>query len=203
MQRPVQNFRGRRALLLMADDRNCRVLRDILEKLGVSLSRSEPQSSDAQTEGQIAAAEIVIVDTDALEPAVVPLLAAAQVPVIALIGHETPSRLQRALDIGPSSVLMKPVGHNGIYTSLYFAFNEHQRRRDLRDRLESAQERLAARRIIVKAILHLMETSRFDDEGAYTYLRKESMRRRISIEDLAARLVSRGEDHQWEQETGA
>jgi AmiR/NasT family two-component response regulator len=188
---------------MMAEDRNCRALRDILEKLGVTLSRCEPQGSDPQTQGLIACADVIIVDMDTLETAVVPLLAGSPAPVIALIGHESPSRLQRALDIEPSSVLMKPVGHNGVFTSLFFAFNEHQRRRTLRDKLNGAQERLSARRIVVKAIIQLMGTFGFDDEEAYRYLRKESMRKRLSVEELSAQLVACGQERQRNKKTGA
>ena len=73
---------------------------------------------------------------------------------IALIGHESRSRLQRALEIEPFSILMKLAGQ------LFFAFNEHQRRRHLRDELSTARGRLGARRIVVKAIIHLMGTCR-------------------------------------------
>jgi AmiR/NasT family two-component response regulator len=203
MHRPVQNFRGRSALLMMADDRNCWALRDILEKLGVALCRCEPQGSDAQTQGLVEAADVIIADMDMLEAAIVPLLANAAAPVIALIGHETPSRLQRAFDIEPSSVLMKPVGHNGVFTSLFFAFNEHQRWRQIRDKLVNTQERLSARRIVVKAIIQLMQSFGFDDEEAYRYLRKESMRKRISVEELSAQLVACGQDRQRNHSTGA
>jgi AmiR/NasT family two-component response regulator len=188
---------------MMADDRNCHALRDILEKLGVALCRCEPQGSDPQTQGLIASADVIIADMDLLDAAIVPLLAGAAVPVIALIGHESPSRLQRALDIEPSSVLMKPVGHNGVFTSLFFAFNEHQRRHQIHAKLVTAQERLSARRIVVKAIVQIMQSFSFDDEEAYRYLRKESMRKRISIEELSAQLVACGQGRQRNQSTGA
>jgi AmiR/NasT family two-component response regulator len=76
---------------------------------------------------------------------------------------------------------------------LFFAFNEHQRRRHLRDELSTARGRLGARRIVVKAIIHLMGTYGFDDDKAYQHLRKESMRKRISVEELSARLVACGQ----------
>lgn len=203
MQRPVQNFRDRRALLLMPDDRNCRALSDTLEKLGVTSNRSEPHDSDLRTESLIAAADVILVDTDTLEPAIVPLLANLASPVIALIGHESPSRLQRVLDIDSCSVLMKPIGPNGVYTSLFLAFNEHRKRRQSQERALVAKERSSARRIVVKAILQVMRTLGLDDEEAYRHLRKESMRRRISVEELSAQLLACGQERQRNQNTGA
>jgi AmiR/NasT family two-component response regulator len=188
---------------MMADNRNCLTLRDVLERLGVASNRSEPQGSDSQTHGLIGCADVIIVDLDILDSAIVPLLAGSSAPVIALIGHESPSRLQRALDIEPSSVLMKPVGHNGVFTALFFAFNEYQRRRTLRENLRDAEERLSARRIVVKAILQIMQAFGFDDEEAYRHLRKESMHQRVSVEELSAQLVGRTQNSQRGKKTGA
>ena len=135
---------------------NARTLRDNLEKLGFFVSRCDVSREDPQTGSVIAGAGFIIVDTDHLEPATVSVLAPSPAPIIALIGHEFPSRLQRALEIEPFSILMKPSGHRGVFTSLFFAFNEHQRRRHLRDELSSARGRLGARRIVVKVIIYLM-----------------------------------------------
>ena len=87
--------------------------------------------------------------------------------------------VESALDGG---ILTKPAGYRGVFTSLFFAFNEHQRRRHLRDELLTARGRLGARRIVVKAIIHLMGTYGFDNDEAYQHLRKESMRMSISVE---------------------
>ena len=106
IQRPMVNFRGQNALLMMAEDGNARRLRDILDKLGFFVSCCDVSSEDPQTDSAIAGAGVIIVDTDHLDPATVSLLAGSASPIIALIGHEFPSRLQRALEVEPFSVLM-------------------------------------------------------------------------------------------------
>ena len=203
IQRPMVNFRGQNALLMMAEDGNARRLRDILDKLGFFVSRCDVSSEDPQIDSAIAGAGVIIVDTDHLDPATVSLLAGSAAPIIALIGHESPSRLQRALEVEPFSVLMKPVGHHGVFTSLFFAFNAHRRHRDLHDELSTARERIGSRRMVVKAIIRLMETHGFDDEEAYRRLRQESMHSRVSVEELSARIIARGQDRQRKESTGA
>jgi two-component system, response regulator / RNA-binding antiterminator len=203
MQGPIQNFRGRAALLITQEDRNADVLKTTLGKLGVSVALCDPRAGGERTSELAALADIVIVDTDAVEPADAVLFAGSRLPVIALIGLESPTRLQRAHDIQPTAVIMKPVRSNGVFTALYFAFNERRRQQQLKDTLASATERIAARRIVVKAIIHLMQCSGFDDEEAYRmqcsgfddeeayrYLRKESMSRRISVEELSAQILT-------------
>ncbi len=188
--RPVQNFRGCSALLVMPEDRNQQALRNILGRLGVSPHHFDPQGSAGDLKTAIAAADIVFVDADMLDAQFVPAVASSLLPVVAVIGIESPSRLQRAFDIEPSAVLMKPVKSNGVYTALFFAFNEKQRRQQVQGKLASIQERQGARRIVVKAIIQLMQSFGFNDEEAYRYLRKESMSKRISVEELSAQILT-------------
>ncbi len=190
MTRPIQNFRGCSALLVMAEDRNGQSLKVTLGKLGITPHHFDPQGPAADLKSSMASADMAFIDTDMLDAQFVPVIAGAALPVVAVIGIESPSRLQRAFDIEPSAVLMKPVRSNGVYTALYFAFNERQRRQQLLGKLSTIQERQAARRIVVKAILHLMQGFGFDDEEAYRHLRKESMAKRIPVEELAAQILS-------------
>jgi AmiR/NasT family two-component response regulator len=190
MSGPIQNFRGRTALLISQHDRDCEVLKSTLGKLGVTVAVCDPHAGGDHTSSLAALADIIIVDTDVVEAPSVALFAESLLPVIALVGLESPTRLQRAHDIEPTAVIMKPVRSNGIFTALYFAFNERRKRQQIKDTLAGATERLAARRIVVKAILHLMQWSGFDDEEAYRNLRKESMSRRISVEELSAQILA-------------
>lgn len=190
IQRPVQNFRGTTAILVMAEDRNHQTLRGILGRLGMVAHHFDPQGDAANLKSLLTAADIVFVDTDMLDAQFGTVVAGAALPVVAVIGIESPSRLQRAFDIEPSAVMMKPVRSNGVYTALFFAFNEKHRRQQLNGKLATLQERQGARRILVKAILHLMQSLGLNDEEAYRHLRKESMSRRIPIEELAAQILA-------------
>jgi two-component system, response regulator / RNA-binding antiterminator len=203
MQGPTQNFRGRTALLLMQEDLDAKTLCNTLNKLGVKVTLCDHRAGGDKLRELTALADIAIVDTDVIEPADVALFTNSHLPIIALIGLESPTRLQRAHDIEPTAVIMKPVRANGIFTAFYFAFNEKRRRQQLRDALASSTERLAARRIIVKAIVHLMQCLGFDDEEAYKYLRKKSMSRRVSVEELSAQILADRQTSQNDKKTRA
>jgi AmiR/NasT family two-component response regulator len=201
-RRLAQNFRGVQALVLGPDDQNRHTLSQTLGRLGLGVTCHEPQGVDSRTETLVACAGIVFVDTDSIDPAAVPFLVGADHPVVALIGHETPSRLQRAFEFEPSALLMKPVRPHGLYTAVFFATNERLRRQQLTQELDATQNRQGARRLVFKAILQLMAELGTDDDEAYRYLRQESMRQRISIEDLSAELLARGQGRQPGRKTG-
>jgi AmiR/NasT family two-component response regulator len=89
-------------------------------------------------------------------------------------------------------VLHKPVRSSGIYSALFFAVNEHHRRAEVTERLRALEGRRGARRFVHKALLQLMREHGIDDEDAYAMLRKESMRQRTTVEELATRILAAG-----------
>jgi two-component system, response regulator / RNA-binding antiterminator len=190
--RPVQNFRGMHALILHGADPNRTVLERTLARLGLTLSPLDPAAVEPAFQDLAEDADIVFVDADSWSM-VQPPCAPGRVPLVSMIGHETPSRLQRAFDMHPTAFLLKPVRPHGVFTSVFFAVNEHRRRLELDAELRSLWERHSARRFVTKAVLILMEQHRADDEEAFRYLRKLSMAQRKTIEDLSRQIVERAE----------
>lgn len=189
-RRLIQNFRGVNALVIHAEDRNRTVLTETLTRLGLKIHVADP--SDALTiRDALNVVEIVVFDTDMAEA--VALAWATEriaVPVIAIVGLEAPGRLQRAFELEPSAFLYKPLRSTGIYSALFFATNEHRRRQELALKMQLLEGRHRSRRFVTRAILHLMRDRGIDDEEAFRLLRKESMRRRLTIEEYAVRLAS-------------
>jgi AmiR/NasT family two-component response regulator len=109
--------------------------------------------------------------------------------LIAIIGHESPSRLQQAFELLPSAFLLKPVRPSGVYTAIFFAVNGHARDRQQAKAVANLEARHRARRLVLKAVLRVMERHGVDDDEAYRRLRKESMRLRITVEDLSSRIL--------------
>lgn len=183
MTRPLQNFRGCHALILHPADQNRVVLETTLTRLGLAVTLFEPQACDAP--GTI---DVAFIDVDDAGGTHLPWTE-GEVPLVAMIGHESPSRLQRAFELQPSAVLLKPVRPSGVYTAIFFAINGHARDRQIARTVASLEARHRARRIVTKAMLLVMQRYGVDDDEAYRRLRKESMRLRISVEDLSIRIL--------------
>ncbi|MGB6541079.1 MAG: ANTAR domain-containing protein [Xanthobacteraceae bacterium] len=184
----IQNFRGVHALVIHGQDRNRAVLTDTLAKLGLKVHVADP--SDTPTvRGALTEAEILVFDTDMAEAVALALAGdRVAVPVIAIVGLEAPGRLQRAFELEPSAVLYKPLRSTGIYSALFFATNEHRRRHELGLKMQLLEGRHRSRRFVTRAIVELMRDRGIDDEEAFRLLRKESMRRRLTIEEYAVQL---------------
>lgn len=189
-RRPIQSFRGWHAAMILPPGRNRDVLKETLERLGVVPLVLEPGTHEPVAAEPVP--RLLVVDNDVPEAtlAAAALTRERSLPIVVVIGLETPSRLQRALDLEPHAMLIKPIRATGVYSALYVAVNGHRLQEALRERTAELQRRHAGRREVIGAVLRLMQRHGCSDEQAYRILRKESMRQRVTVETLAARLVA-------------
>ena len=116
MTRPSPfSVRGRHALVIMRDEREISIVRRQLNRLGMSVAETDPEH---MVDSKVPV-DVIVLDADSIpiKSDAVPALK-LNVPVIALIGTETPSRLKWLLDLRPASFLIKPLRSAGLYTAL-------------------------------------------------------------------------------------
>lgn len=185
--RLVQNFRRQRGVLWGGPGVATETLQASLARLGmglVRLSDIDPVCLDAQR-------DVLLLDGDwPLEPELVGPAGRPLAPAIGLVGVEAPSRLKALMDLGATAFLRKPVHPASVYAALFLAVNSYHRRRSMELELAAHAGRRHGRRAVVKAVVYLMQTTGLSDDDAYAVLRRESMRRRISIEDHAEQLIT-------------
>ena len=127
MTRPSPfSVRGRRALMVMRDEREISIVRRQLNRLGMTITEYDLAESPPD-----AAIDVIVLDADSI-PIKSDLAPVWKVdaPIIALIGTETPSRLKWLLDLKPASFLIKPLRSAGLYTALVVAFDLAQQRKN-------------------------------------------------------------------------
>lgn len=190
MTRPSPfSVRGRRALMVMRDEREISIVRRQLGRLGMTISEHDPAEPPPPNQ----AADIILMDADSI-----PIksdhgsLWKGNVPIIALIGTETPSRLKWLLDLRPASFLIKPLRSAGLYTALVVGFDSAQRRADEAAHIEKLEDRIRSRRIVFAAVLQIMRGHDMSETDAFTLIRQTAMRHRTTIEVLSAEIISAG-----------
>ena len=189
MTRPSPfSVRGRRALMVMRDEREIPIVRRQLSRLGMTISEHDPAEPPP-----IQPSDVILLDADSI-----PIksdhatLWKGSVPIIALIGTETPSRLKWLLDLRPASFLIKPPRSAGLYTALVVAFDSAQRRVDEATHIEKLEDRIRSRRIVFAAILQLMRGHGLSETDAFSLIRQTAMRHRTTIEVLSAEIIAAG-----------
>jgi AmiR/NasT family two-component response regulator len=190
MTRPsLFSVRGRRALMVMRDEREISIVRRQLSRLGMTISEHDPAEPPPPNQ----ATDIILLDADSI-----PIksdhatLWKGNVPIIALIGTETPSRLKWLLDLRPASFLIKPLRSAGLYTALVVAFDSAQRRVDEATHLEKLEDRIRSRRVVFAAVLQIMRGHGMSETDAFSLIRQTAMRHRTTIEVLSAEIVAAG-----------
>src|SRR5207237_5079078 len=176
MTRPSPfSVRGRRALMVMRDEREMSMLRRQLGRLGMVVAQRDPAEALPPDE----TVEVIIVDADSIpirsEPAPPWRINA---PIIALIGTETPSRLKWLLDLRPASFLIKPLRSAGLYTALVVAFDSALRRLDEAAYVERLEDRMRSRRVVFAAGLQMMRVHGLSAADAFNVIPQTAMRRR-------------------------
>ena len=190
MTRPSPfSVRGRRALMVMRDEREISIVRRQLSRLGMTISEHDPATPPPPDQ----TVDVILMDTDAIPIKSDQATAwKGNVPIIALIGTETPSRLKWLLDLRPASFLVKPLRSAGLYTALVVAFDSAQRRVDEAAHIEKLEDRIRSRRVVFAAVLQIMRGHDMSETDAFALIRQTAMRHRTTIEMLCAEIIAAG-----------
>jgi AmiR/NasT family two-component response regulator len=175
--------------MVMRDEREISIVRRQLSRLGMTISEHDP--AEPPTPNQ--AVDVILMDADAIPiKSDQATLWKGNVPIIALIGTETPSRLKWLLDLQPASFLVKPLRSAGLYTALVVAFDSAQRRVDDAAHLEKLEDRIRSRRFVFAAVLQIMRRHDMSETDAFALIRQTAMRHRTTIEVLSAEIIKAG-----------
>jgi AmiR/NasT family two-component response regulator len=190
MTRPSPfSVRGRRALMVMRDEREIAIVRRQLDRLGMTTAELDPTEVPSPDQ----AVDVIVLDADSI-PIKSDQVAAWKInaPIIALIGTETPSRLKWLLDLQPASFLIKPLRSAGLYTALVVAFDAAQRRIEETAYVEKLEDRIRSRRVVFAAVLQVMRAHALSEDDAFALIRQTAMRHRTTIEQLSAEIIAAG-----------
>ncbi len=192
-RRLIQNFRGMRGILWAGPDFGSDTLDRTLVRLGVTPARIE----DVDVARLDRERDMLFIDGDQpLAPDLVlaPGSALPLVPTIGIVGIEAPSRLKLLAEAGATAFLRKPVHAAAVYSALFLGVNNFRRMGALESRVAEADRRRNGRRFVIKAVVALVRTQGLDDDEAYARLRRESMRRRLELEEFCEALLAEGGD---------
>lgn len=183
-------IRGRRAAVSIVDERDRAIVCRQFGRLGVEvlpfdIIAGAPHPPDC---------DILLIDDDYLTvPGCIAASRSRDIPVVVLIGTETPSRLKLVIDCEPAAFLMKPLRSAGLYAALVVAFDRAEDVREARARIEKLEQRVRSRRILLAAVLQVMASHDLDEPAAFALIRRCAMEQRKSIEQLGAEIVTSGQ----------
>ncbi len=181
------SFRNRRAAIICPDDKDRRVLGDRLLRLGL-LVRAETAWHAIWADWQ---PDVVFFDVDSGAGDLAGSLGdVAGRPMIALVGVETPERLDWMLQQRPAAYLLRPIRSSGVYTALVMGFHNAAQKQEFVTRIGRLERRAQGRRVVLAATTQVMETLGLSEQAAYQLLRETAMRQRTTIEAVSTRIAA-------------
>lgn len=181
---PMHNFRGNTAIILVRSPEIGARIKDRCERLGVN-SRVQRTDLDGDT---AAGADILVIDIDTADDAMLPWpRGAAPMPVIGLIGSESPGRLAWAL-AQEIDAFLPVAGLGNLFSAMVIAHEVFARKADRAARDAEEARRRNGRLDVIRAVLSLMQDGR-DEALALKQLRAMAMVEQISLEEAAVKLL--------------
>lgn len=184
LKRP--DFHTGRLLLVDCEPRTLASLQKSLQRLGIT-----PQALFKDEEDSLQGCFAAIVELECFSsPATLQKLSSSGVPIVALTPHETLSQIQRAIALGATALLNKPITQGSVYTTLMMAIGLRERLDNDAQTIAALHQRLEARPLLAQTLARLMVEQHLDEREAYERLRSLSMHLNRSLDDLCADMAT-------------
>ncbi len=118
------------------------------------------------------------------------ILTRQALPIVLLIGYPAAGLVRRAQETGILAYLVWPTDVNALGAAIGAARLRFREIRVLREQLGDLQQALRARPVVERAKRMLMRRLQFDEADAFGYLQRQSRTSGMSIDKLAADLLT-------------
>ena len=180
----IAGLDGASAIVLHPEHERLPLLLRQLRAIGLSVETAWPLLPAAAI-----SADIVLYDVDMGHDEQFPWNhGAAPMPMIALVESEAPGRLEWASRVGADTLLMKPLGAEGVFAALLVARQAFELRRSLAAEITSLRQRLSARQTVVQAV-NILARRAVSEDAAYDQLRQLAMAWQVTMEAAAHQVV--------------
>ena len=137
--------------------------------------------------------DVIVIDTDSPSRDTIEHLVAVSQhgprPVVMFAADGTPETIREAVRAGVSAYVVDGLDPARICTIIDVAVARFEDFQRLRTELAETQLKLTERKVIDRAKGMLMKTRGLDEDGAYAFLRKAAMDRKLKLAEVAQRLI--------------
>jgi len=168
-------------------------LQDQLTRLGHTVVAQAASATEALEQFRLRQPDVVLVDVrlnggDGIELAQ-ECQRIRRVPMIVISAYSDPELIQRAGEAGVFGYLVKPVEQGQLAAQLAVAVRRFRESEQLRLEKEQLAANLETRKLVERAKGIFMRRLHLDEPEAHKRLQQESQKRRISLADLARKII--------------
>jgi response regulator NasT len=168
-------------------------LQDQLTRLGHDVVAQAASATEALEQFRLRQPDVVLVDVrlnggDGVELAI-ECQKIRRVPMVVISAYSDPDLIRRAGEAGVFGYLVKPVEQGQLAAQLAVAVRRFRESEQLRLEKEQLAANLETRKLVERAKGIFMRRLHLDEPEAHKRLQQESQKRRISLADLARKII--------------
>jgi response regulator NasT len=168
-------------------------LQDHLTRMGHEVIAQAASAAEALEQFRDRQPDVVLVDVrlnggDGIELAK-ECLRVRRVPMIVISAYSDPELVQRAGEAGVFGYLVKPVDQGQLAAQLEVATRRFREGEQLRQEKDQLAQSLETRKLVERAKGIFMRRLHLDEPEAHRRLQQESQKRRVSLADLAKKII--------------
>ncbi len=181
--------------IVIADDETliCMDLKEMLEERGHTVVGVGSNGVEAMELVKATHPDLVILDVKM--PKLDGIQAAKMIahdnlaPVVLLTAFGDEDMIEKAKKSLVFGYIMKPVEEKALFPAIQIAVSQFRQKNDMVNRVKEMERELAARKIVDRAKGLLMEYYQITEEDAYRRMQQTSMKRGISLAEVAQKVV--------------
>jgi response regulator NasT len=183
-----------RALLVDADQGRHRFLRSLLEDRGFVVVNSVSQVGELASLAEAAAADLLILYVESLEPDACEQIRAARTvrpqPVLLISENDTPAAVAMAIEAGADAILPIGVTADRFRCAAHSAMATFARVQAAEGEAANLRRELEHRKLIERAKGILMTQRRISEQDAFREIQQKSMERNVPMPEVARSIIS-------------
>ena len=186
---------GRTRVVIAEDESIIRLdLKEMLTESGYEVVGEAGDGAEAVRLAFDLAPDVVIVDLKM--PVMNGVEAARQItgaricPVVVLTAYSQRALVEKAIDSGAMSYLVKPFSKSDLLPAIEVAIARFKEARVLEEKVKKLEDHLETRKLVERAKGILMSREGLDEASAFRKIQKNSMDQRKSIAEVAAEIIA-------------
>lgn len=174
-------------------------MREMLEEEGYNVVAEASDGFDAIELAKKHSPDLIIMDIkmpllDGLSAAKIILKEELAGEVILLSAYNDKTFIEKAKEAGVIGYLVKPIDNKSLITTIEVSLSRCKEFKEVKKNVKVLEKKLESRKIIEKAKGKIMQKLNISEEDAYTHIRNISMKKRVSMEQVAQIIImSEGE----------
>lgn len=115
------------------------------------------------------------------------------VPIVIITAYSQKEFIEKAQQDNIVGYIVKPISKENLIPAIEIALHQSKKKKALQDDIILAKEEVKHRKLIEKAKGIVMDRKQYSEQEAFTFMRENSMKHRISMYELSEKIIKQNE----------